>query len=129
IIGGWTIAGIVAFESGFPVNVSQSTDNTGTFSGSQRPNTTGTDPSTSSGREDAFGNWINPAAYTAAPAFTYGNAPRTDPRVPTPDRNNADIVFSKDVRLTSGGSRGQVRVEFLNINNHVKTNGTEQRFG
>ena len=90
---------------------------------------TGTDPSASGGREDNFGNWINPAAYAIAAPFTYGNAPRVDDRVRTPDRNNADVVFSKDVRVSSGGARAQIRLEFLNINNHVKTNGPENRFG
>ena len=27
----------------------------------------------------AINGWINPAAFTAAPAFTFGNVPRTNP--------------------------------------------------
>jgi hypothetical protein len=129
LAGGWMVSAIIGFESGFPVAITQSTDTTGTFSGSQRPNVTGTDPTTTGGREDRFDNWINPAAYSLAAPYTYGTAPRTDPRVRTPDRNNADVVISKDFRLTSGGTRAQLRFEFLNINNHVKTNGPEQRLG
>ena len=38
-------------------------------------------------RRSALTGWINPAAFTAAPAFTFGNAPRTQPglRGPGPD--------------------------------------------
>jgi hypothetical protein len=129
LAGGWTVAGIFYFESGFPINVGQLGDNTGTFGGEQRPNiNTSVDPNTSGDRETRFNGWINPAAYSLAPAFTFGNAPRTNPDLRTPDRNNIDLVISKDVSL-SGQARAQVRLELLNLTNHVKTNGVEQRLG
>jgi hypothetical protein len=129
LAGGWSVAAIFDFESGFPVNVGQSGDNTGTFSGEQRPNiNSGVDASTSGSREDRFNGWINPAAYSLAPAFTFGNAPRTNPDLRTPDRNNIDLVISKDVSVKST-LKGQVRIELLNLTNHVKTNGVEQRLG
>ena len=129
LAGGWTVSAIFDFESGFPVNVGQNGDNTGTFGGEQRPNiNTGVDPNTSGNREDRFNGWINPAAYSLAPAFTFGNAPRTNPDLRTPDRNNIDLVISKDVGI-KGTARGQIRLELLNLTNHVKTNGVEQRLG
>jgi hypothetical protein len=129
LAGGWTVAGIFDFESGFPINVGQLGDNTGTFSGEQRPNiNSGVDPTTSGSREDRFNGWINPAAYSLAPAYTFGNAPRTNPDLRTPDRNNIDLVISKDVSVTNQ-VRAQIRLELLNLTNHVKTNGVEQRLG
>ena len=69
LAGGWTVAGILDFESGFPINVGQLGDNTGTFSGEQRPNiNVGVDPVTTGSREDRFNGWINPAAYSPARA-------------------------------------------------------------
>jgi trimeric autotransporter adhesin len=129
LLGGWTIAGILNFESGFPIAIAQNGDNTGTFSNAQRPNVVpGVDPNTSGNREDRFNLWIDPAAYSAAAPFTFGNAPRTSPDLRTPDRNNMDISVSKDVKL-GGRLRGQLRLEELNINDHVKVNGPEQRVG
>jgi len=129
LAGGWTVAGILDFESGFPINVGQLGDNTGTFSGEQRPNVNaGVDPVTTGNREDRFNGWINPAAYSLAAPYTFGNAPRTNPDLRTPDRNNIDLVISKDVSVTNR-VRAQVRLELLNLTNHVKTNGAEQRLG
>jgi trimeric autotransporter adhesin len=129
LAGGWTVAAILEFVSGFPVNVTQNGDNTGTFSGEQRPNVVdASNAATSGDREARFNGWINPASYALAPAFTFGNAPRTNPDLRTPDRNNVDLVISKDVAV-KGSLRGQVRLEMLNLTNHVKTNGVEQRLG
>jgi len=129
LAGGWTLAAILDFESGFPINVGQLGDNTGTFAGEQRPNiVSGVDAATSGDREARFNGWINPLAYSLAPAFTFGNAPRTNPDLRTPDRDNIDMVISKDVSVTSQ-VRGQLRIELLNLTNHVKTNGVEQRLG
>jgi hypothetical protein len=128
VLGGWSFAAIANFESGFPIGVEQDTNNNFTYSGTQRPNVAGPDPNTSGDREDRFNNYINRDAYTLAPSFTLGNAPRTDPNLRTPHRNNIDAVLSKDFRL--GGTRvAQVRIEMLNLTNTVKVRGPEQRFG
>jgi hypothetical protein len=129
IAGGWTVAGVFEFVSGFPIAVAQNGDNTGTFGGEQRPNVVdATTAATSGDRETRFNGWINPAAYSPAAAFTFGNAPRTNPDLRTPDRNNIDFVISKDVAVRSG-VHGQIKLELLNLTNHVKTNGPEQRLG
>ena len=40
IIGGWQIAGIFSFKDGFPLSVTDATNNTNSFGGNQRPNVT-----------------------------------------------------------------------------------------
>lgn len=134
-LGGWTLATLVTLESGFPINVTQQ-DNTGTFSGSQRPNLNpGVDPRTPgdfaarlTSATNPAGMWINPAAFSLAPAFTFGNAPRTLPNLRTPRRTNVDVSFAKDVRL-GGGAKGTLRVEILNLTNSVKVFGPGQTLG
>ena len=129
LLGGWSISAIVEFNSGFPVSTQQNTNNTQTFSGVQRPNlVSGVDPNTEGSREDRFDNYINPAAFTQAAAFTLGNAPRTLPNLRTPHRNNVDASFAKDFRL-GGTKRAQLRFEVLNLTNTVKVNAVEQRVG
>ena len=63
----------------------QSANNSGVFGRVQRPNLTGTSPATEGSTESHYdpscsciNNWFNPAAWSTAPAFTFGNAPRTD---------------------------------------------------
>ena len=63
------------------MNIAQNTNNSNLLGSGQRPNLMGTDPATSGSRTARVDNWFNNAAWTAAPAFTYGNAPRIDTRV------------------------------------------------
>ncbi len=124
LLGGWTAAAVITLESGFPINVTQS-DNSNTYSGQQRPNVTGVDPNTSGSFDARLGSWINPAAFTLAPANTIGNAPRTFGNLRTPRRDNADVSLSKDVSL-GGSMRAQVRVEVINLTNTPKVRGPVQ---
>ena len=70
----------------------------------------------------AAATWLNPAAFTTAPANTFGNAPRTITDVRTPPQQNVDLSVSKNIRL--GGTRfAQIRVEVVNLLNRVTTSG------
>lgn len=126
ILGDWTISSIIAFESGFPISVSQNNNNTAAFFPMQRPNLTGADPETEGAREERLSwtghanRWLNPDGFSAAPAFTFGNSPRTNGDARTTHRNNWDFVAQKDVRF-GGNVRGQIKIEVLNITNTVKT--------
>jgi hypothetical protein len=135
LVGGWTAAAVVTIQSGFPIGVSQS-DNTGTFGGAQRPNlVSGTDLSTAgdlAGRlasaDHPAATWLNPAAFTTARPFTFGNAPRTITEVRTPAQRNVDLSVAKNIRL--GGSRfAQVRVEVINLLNRVTARGISTTAG
>jgi hypothetical protein len=77
LLGGWSVTVAARFQNGFPVSVWQSTNNSGLLGSAQRPNLVpGVALATSGSLEDRLNNWINAAAFTAAPAFTFGNAPR-----------------------------------------------------
>jgi hypothetical protein len=62
--------------------------------------------------------YYNLAAFSAAPANQFGNAPRTL-GVYSPWRNNIDLSISKQVR-TGGSTAATVRVEVLNMFNIVQ---------
>jgi trimeric autotransporter adhesin len=115
---------VITLESGFPINITQS-DNSNTFSGQQRPNVTGSDPNTSGDFADRLNAWIDPAAFSLAPANTIGNAPRTLGNLRTPRRDNVDLSLSKEVSL-GGSMRAQVRVEVINLTNNPKVRGPVQ---
>ena len=118
----------VRYESGFPVNVVQLTDNTGSFSGTQRPNWTGTSPATAGSAIDRLDTYLGAAAYSLAPAFTFGSGPRTDPRVRTPFRTNYDVSISKNIPIIAG-LNADIRAEMLNATNSPKFVGPETRLG
>jgi len=132
IVGGWTLSAAINLQSGFPLSFNQS-DNTGTFSGVQRPNivagvdmaTTGDYEARLASADHPTATWINTAAFTSAPAFTYGNAPRTITDVRTPPQYNVDGVFIKNLRF--GTKTAQVKIEVLNLLDRVQTRALTSR--
>jgi trimeric autotransporter adhesin len=127
LAGGWMVSAVATYDAGSPINVTQA-DNTGSFGGVQRPNLTSTAPSTPGATLDRLTNYINPAAYSAAAPFTFGNAPRTDPNLRTPGRSNLDLVMAKTVPLPRR-AKGQFRIEMLNATNTPKFVGPASQFG
>jgi hypothetical protein len=125
LAGGWTIVAAINVQSGFPLNVAQA-DNTALLGGVQRPNlVAGADLGTSGSTEDRYASadhptatWINTAAFTAAPAFTFGNAPRTITDERSPGQFNVDAVFNKRFRL-GGQNSAELKIEMLNLLNRV----------
>lgn len=120
ILGNWTIAAVVQMQSGFPIGVSQNTNNTNLLGAGQRPNIV-------PGQEFVLGNitdrlranpnddrYLNEAAFVAAPAGTFGNAPRILPGAYSPWRNSTDLAINKDVRF-GGGKRAGLRLEIINL--------------
>ena len=89
----------------------------------QRPNVvSGVDLATSGSFEDRLSSadhptatWLNPAAFSSAPAFTFGNAPRTITELRTPGQYNVDGVFLKN--FSFGTKQAQLKLEMLNLFN------------
>jgi hypothetical protein len=134
LFGGWSITGVGYFQSGFPVAVIQASNNSQVFGRVQRPNLTSTSPATSGSTYDHYNpacsciaNWFNPAAWSNAAAFTFGNAPRTDTRMRTPFKTQTDVAFQKVEPI--GGSSLMVRFEIINIFNNAQFNGPNTQFG
>jgi len=124
IIGGWTIASITTWQSGFPLNVQQSNPNPSLSGVAARPNLAGgVDLATTGDYYDRLASadhptatWINPAAFTLATAGTFGNTPRTITDLRTPTQFNTDVNFQKNFGL-GGSKQAQVKLEVLNLFN------------
>jgi hypothetical protein len=128
-LGGWQVAAIGSYQSGFPVVIAQNNNNSGLFGSYQRPNlVAGQDPKTSGSTEDRLDKWFNPAAWSEAAPFTFGNAPRTDTRVRTPIKKNWDIAFQKNQRLSERFTL-QLRAEIINAFNDANFLGPATLFG
>ncbi len=124
IAGGWTVSFVIQMQSGFPIGVSQNTNNTNLLGAGQRPNVVpGTEvqvPGSITDRLEANPAddlYLNPAAYTLAPPGTFGNAPRVAEGVYSPWRNSTDMAVNKDFGL-GGSRRATVRLEVINFFNN-----------
>jgi hypothetical protein len=115
VAGGWTVTIAARYQTGFPLSISQSSNNSNLLGSNQRPNIVPeVEPMTTGSQEErAVSGWINPAAFSAAPAFTFGNAPRTHPDWRGPGQRTTDLAISKTQRV--GGTNLSLRVDVLNL--------------
>jgi hypothetical protein len=115
-IGGWTVNGVAIFQSGFPLQVTDSTNFNSAYGYAvQRPNATGVSPATSGSLEARLGDYVNPAAFSTAPQFTFGNVSRTLP-LRGPGQVNWDMSIFKSVTIMEK-VKAQFRLEALNATN------------
>ena len=102
LLGGWTFSAAGFYQSGFPVNVFQRLNNTGLLGDLQRPTVVpAVHPGHAGSTEENLETYLNPEAWSQTPAFTFGNAPRTDARVRSPFRQNWDFAFQKSLRAST----------------------------
>jgi hypothetical protein len=121
LLGNWTMSFVIQMQSGFPIGVSQNTNNTNLLGAGQRPNLVpGVDflrPGSITDRlraNPADDRYLNEAAFSAAPVGTFGNAPRTLPGAYSPWRNSTDVAINKDIRL-GGAKRASIRLDIINL--------------
>lgn len=128
IVGGWVLNAVTIYQTGFPLQISQATNFNSAFGyASQRPNATGTSPVTSGSLEQRLNNYINPAAFSSAPQFTFGNVGRTiDMR--GPGQANWDMSVFKNVTIKEV-LKAQFRCEALNAFNTPLFYGPGVSFG
>jgi trimeric autotransporter adhesin len=116
IVGGWQTNAVATFQTGFPLQVTQSKNfNSGYGYAVQRPNATGVDPSTSGSLEDRLGGYFNSAAFSTAPQYTFGNLSRTL-TIRGPGQANWDMSLFKSVTIREV-LKCQFRLEALNATN------------
>jgi hypothetical protein len=128
VLGGWSVSAAGRYQNGFPVAVWQASNNSGLLGSNQRPNiVAGVDLATAGGVDDRLAGWINTAAFTAAPAFTFGNAPRTLSDLRTPGQKNTDLSVQKAVPIA--GKTLSLRADFLNVFDNPLFSGPVGTFG
>jgi hypothetical protein len=126
-LGGWSINLQATMQTGFPLAINQSNLNSAIGTSVQRPNATGISPVTSGSLEDRLLHYINPAAFTQAPAYTYGNVSRTIP-VRGPGQANTDFSIFKTYSVREK-FKAQFRFEVFNLTNTPLFNSLNTTFG
>jgi trimeric autotransporter adhesin len=123
VLGGWSFASVISLQSGFPIGVAQSTSTLNLNGGTQRPSLDpGANPLVPGDIVDrlptnpADNQYLNPASFTLAPAFSFGTGSRILPGVRSLWRNSVDISMNKELPL-AGSMRATLRVEIINLTN------------
>jgi hypothetical protein len=123
--GGWEISGMVAAQSGAPLNIGLN----GTNISSVVPNTSNR-PDVSGGGSDphTVNQWFDTSVFSTPAANTFGNAPRNSVR--GPGRDNWSLSLFKNFWFNQErGSNLQFRAEFFNVWNHTQFIGNGQLNG
>ncbi|MFN0102272.1 MAG: TonB-dependent receptor domain-containing protein [Bryobacteraceae bacterium] len=118
LAGGWSVNGIASIQSGTPISITSRNNTTVSQGGGQTPNSTGIPSQTSGSAKERIGGWFNPAAFSDAPPYTFGNIGRFLPDNFGPPLHNWDVSILKDIRATER-IRFQFRAELFNAWNQV----------
>jgi hypothetical protein len=134
LISGWAVALAGRYQNGFPTQIWQSSNNSNLLGSTQRPNpVSSVDLSIPGANASAYDptcqcvRWLNPAALAAAPAFTFGTVPRTNPNARTPGQEETDLNIEKTQRV--GATTLTIRIDFLNIFDNPLFFGPVTTFG
>lgn len=128
VVGGWSVSGILSYQSGQPTEVYAPCGNTAgavlfggcEFTGSARVNIVpAVKQKNGRGLNPLTTPFFNANAFAAPAPFTFGNEPRTLASARTFGGRNEDITIGKKTRI---GERGVIdfRAEFFDIfNRHI----------
>ena len=127
-LGGWQINFTNIYQTGFPLALSQNTNlNAILGTGVQRPNATGIAPNQSGRVQQRLNNYINKAAFSQAPAYTFGNLARTI-GYRGPGTKNWDISLFKTFAIKER-LNAEFRAEALNAFNTPQFPNPNTKFG
>jgi Carboxypeptidase regulatory-like domain len=139
VIGGWGIDGVTTFQSGFPINISDSANNgVGTYGANLRPNViAGCNKATSGSAQSRVENglnggdgWINSACFTTPAPYTFGSEPRVDPTLKADGIANWDFAAFKHTTFGPDQRLGfEFRAEFFNLFNRTQFIPPANAFG
>lgn len=112
ITEGWQLSGIITARSGSYFTVTTGVDNALTGQPNQRANQVLSDPFAAN---RTLSQWLNPAAFAAPAAGTYGTMPID--ALQGPGRWNVDMGLTRSFGVRTG--QVQFRFEAFNVFNHV----------
>ncbi len=118
ILSNWSIAPLVRYQSGLPVNPTSGKDNSLTGVGNDRPNVISSTAYTGNAH-GLFYQYINPNLYTANLTGTFGNAGHNSLR--GPGYFDIDLAVSREFRLRESLAL-HLRAEAFNALNHPNFN-------
>ena len=130
VIGGWQVAPIVTFRTGWPLPVYGADDNSGTYSRGARADCNSFPSIQNTPISGAPGiQWFtNNGDFTNPAVGTFGTCAPQLSQLRGPHYTNVDIGLAKDFQLTER-FKLQFRSEFINAFNHVQYNAPNMSLG
>jgi len=125
LVGGWQFAGVLTYQGGTPLHVTEGGWDSGIFAGnlgaSARPNyVSGQNMNGYHGGGWVWGqsHRLNAAAFTPAPSYTFGDAPRAL-KVREFASHGEDLSLSKEIPMYTDKVKALFRLEFFNAFNRA----------
>jgi hypothetical protein len=122
LISGWSLNGILTFQSGYPIALKAQNNNLNNLfgAGTIRPNRVADcDPVKTGSAQSRITGWFNTACFSQPGSYSFGNEGRTDPVLRTHGMNNVDFTLAKTTAITET-VRLQFKTEFYNFFNRVQ---------
>ena len=120
VAGGWGVDGTITFQSGFPLALTTSQNNTHDLGGGSRPNFNAAACPNGAGidgsAQSRLGKWFNTACFSQPAPFTFGNVSRTSPSLRQDGISNWDFALFKNFSFGER-MRLQLRGESFNFFN------------
>jgi hypothetical protein len=114
LLGGWQLGGIFSAYSGSPLGITQSTNNTFSQGGGQRPDWTGVSAALAN---PAVGKWFDTSQFTlVSTPYTYGNVARTLGGLRSKGARQLDFTMVKNTVIRER-LKLQFRSELFNLTN------------
>lgn len=119
LISGWQVNGISTFQSGTPLIIGVSQNNTGIFTRSQRPDDNGQPARLTGGTTDErLQRWFDTSVFSQPASFTFGATGRTLPNARNPGLRNTDLSIFKNTYIRPERRLNlQYRLELFNAFN------------
>lgn len=121
VLGNWQVGGIASAETGTPLSISAPGETQAPGLGSYAMRVG--NPVLPSGQQ-SLNTWFNPAAFTVAPLYSFGNDSRTEPNLRNPGLVNLDLSMSRYQPITERWKL-QFRADLFNSLNNVNFNGPQ----
>ena len=128
LISGWQINAIASFQSGIPLSLVTSVNNTNSLGGGSRPNNNGTSAKLSGPTVDRLNRYFDTSAFSLPAPYTFGNVSRTLPDVRAPGQVNFDFSLLKNTKITERTAL-QFRAEAFNALNNTNFGVPGQSIG
>jgi hypothetical protein len=136
LVGGWQVAAVQTYQSGTPLAVTSPNWDSGIFAGNlcggcSRPNVIpGVDQDGLNGSKFVYGvsRRLNPAAFTTAPNFTFGDAPRAL-GIRELATLNEDANIAKRIPMFTERVQTIFRMEFFDVLNRHRFTGFNTSVG
>jgi hypothetical protein len=136
ILGGWQVSGITHVQAGFPLSINANNNSASLWGGNQHANLTGAamkgTGTCGAGTSNAIpvGKYcfFNPAAFSQAPAYTFGSSPRYFSNLRAPGYVDEDLGIQKWFTLTEK-FRLQFTAQMFNAFNHANFDSPDINLG